>query len=54
MTTTLIHVAGYMLICACALAAPHASRRAGINGSLAFSAMAGVCISVLAYLEMIA
>lgn len=54
MTTILIHVAGYMLICACALAAPHASQRTGINGSLAFSAMAAVSISVFAYLELIA
>ena len=54
MTTILIHFAGYMLVCACVLAAPHASQRAGLNGSLAFSAMAGVSISAFAYRELIA
>lgn len=44
MTITLINLAIGLLICACVLAAPHASKRAGIAGSIAFSLLAGVSI----------
>lgn len=41
MTITLFHLAIGLLICACVLIAPHASKRAGNAASIAFSMLAG-------------
>lgn len=54
MTIPLIHAAIGLLICACVLLAPHASRSNGIRASIAFSIMAGVSIATAVYLELIA
>lgn len=45
MTITLFHLAIALLICSCVLVAPHASKRAGNAGSIAFSLLAGVSMS---------
>lgn len=45
MTITLFHLAIGLLICACVLAAPHASKRACNAGSIAFSLLAGVSMA---------
>ena len=53
--TRLIHgAASGLRTCACVLAAPHASQRAGNAGSIAFSLLAGVGMAVFVILEIMA
>lgn len=48
----LIYAAGILLVCACILAAPHTSERAGSLASLAFSVMAAFCLGGAAFIAI--